>query len=1073
MGTSFYLPMNPARSLRCRCWGLVAVLALSLAGGVSAQSPLSTIRGVVTDTSNAVVPGVGVVVTEAGARVPARSVVSDDRGEFDIRDLKPGTYRLTAELAGFKSFVVDGIVLDSGQVRRIDVTLVVGAATEHVTVEGGSAVITTDSGAVSGSVTSLQYKDAPIVDAIPYPGWQGLLSTLPGVVGQGWNVSIAGQSGNGITMQDDGVQNDRSGTQSVNMNTYDEVRVVTVNNTADQARAASLNSTTKRGSNSFRGMASYKHTNSALGTRNFFAPEKDPYKFHDAYVEVGGPIIRDRTFFYVGWTHLEVPASSFQLASVPSSRMRGGDFSQLNRQLVDPLTGNPFPNNLIPPNRINPTSQRVQNLYIPEPNFGGADQLTNNHGYQFPYPDDYFRADYPTFRVDQNMTGKNSMFFRYMYYYSPYVLPNALPGFARTRTRYHDKGVFSDTHVFSPTVLNTLRFGFSGNVVKDGITVDGFTPPRGNEAVAAIGLQGVNPRGLGGAGFPRMDISGLTSLQTVPGGVPDDAYDWSVDDAVTWAAGRHVWKFGFQYYDFNSFRSVVEEGTYGSFQFDGTYTGIGYADFLLGIPFRSIRRNPLQDRWLRAGELGLFVMDTFRPTRNLTLDYGLRWDYFSSPSYDDGLQFNWDPDTGNVIIPQEALSSVSPLYPKTITIQAGEVIPEAKRTNFRPRLNVAYSLRDDLVLRGGYGLYTERLSPFARANGGGPFDIQETYFNRIDNGQPLFTFPNPFPGSLAEALVPSQSVSGYPTQVNNGVIHQFNLSTEKQIANVGLRLSYVGSRSRSLNYTLNINKPEPSPIRFTADRRPYPQFVGTSFVRDDGRSNYDSLQVEAVRRTGVVTFNANYTWSSSLQNFLNTENPYDVTSHWGQEGANPRHRAVVTTITELPWGRGQRFLSDAPAVVDQILGGWKLQTISYLASGKYFSPSFSGADPSGTNTSGGLPDRICDGNFPPDQRTIERWFDPTCFAVPQAGRFGNSGVNVLQGPGLHVHHLALVKRFRIDEGLTLTYNAAVSNLFNKPHFSFPRNNISTANPGQITSTPGWSAENESERRVSMLLRLEW
>lgn len=1073
MGTPHHLPTKPARSLRCRCWGLVPVLALSLAAGVSAQSPLSTIRGVVTDTSNAVVPGVGVVVTEAGAKVPARSVVSDDRGEFVIRDLKPGTYRLTAELAGFKSFVVDGIVLDSGQVRRIDVALVVGAATEHVTVEGGSAVITTDSGAVSGSVTSLQYKDAPIVDAIPYPGWQGLLSTLPGVVGQGWNVSIAGQSGNGITLQDDGVQNDRSGTQSVNMNTYDEVRVVTVNNTADQARAASLNATTKRGSNIFRGMASYKHTTSALGAANFFAPEKAPYKFHDAYAEVGGPIIGDRTFFYVGWTHLEVPASSFQRASVPSSRMRQGDFSQFTRQLVDPLTGSPFPNNRIPPNRISLISQKVQDLYIPEPNLGGADALTNNHGYRFPYPDDYYRADYPTFRVDHNLAEKNSMFFRYMYYYSPYVLPNALPGFARTRTRYHDKGVFSDTHIFSPRVLNTLRFGFSGNVVKDGLTVDGFTPPLGNEAVAAIGLQGVNPRGLEAAGFPRMDISGLTTLQTTPGGVPDDAYDWSLDNAMTWATGRHVWKFGFQYYDFNSFRSVVEEGTYGSFQFDGTYTGIGYADFLLGIPFRSIRRDPLQDRWLRAGELGLFVMDTFRPTPNLTLDYGLRWDSFSSPSYDDGLQFNWDRDTGNVIIPQEALSSVSPLYPKTIAIQAGEVIPEAKRSNFRPRLNMAYSLRDDLVLRGGYGLYTERLSPFARVNGGGPFDIQETYFNRIENGQPLFTFPNPFPGSLAEARVPSQSVSGYPTQVNNGVIHQFNLSTEKQIANVGLRLSYVGSRSRGLNYTLNINKPEPSRIPFTADRRPYPQFVGTSFVREDGRSNYDSLQVEAVRRTGVVTFNANYTWASSLHNFLNTENPYDVTSRWGRDGANPRHRAVVTTMIELPWGRGQRFLSDAPAVVDQILGGWKLQTISYLASGKYFSPSFSGADPSGTNTSGGLPDRICDGNFPPGQRTVEQWFDPSCFAVPQAGRFGNSGVNVLQGRGLNVHHLALVKRFRVNQGLTLTYNVGVSNLFNRPHFSFPRNNISTSNPGRITSTPGWSAENESERRVSMLLRIEW
>jgi hypothetical protein len=1064
---------SQAIALRWQCGAFVLILGLVLAPGVRGQSALSTIRGTVVDSSDAVVPGVAVVVTEVSTNVRARSVVSDDRGNYEIPDLKPGIYRLTAELAGFKSFIAEGLVLDSGQVRRIDVALEIGEATEHVTVESGSAVITTDTGTVSGSVTSLHYKDAPIVDVIPYPGWQGMLSTLPGVVGQGWNVSIAGQSGTGITLQDDGVQNDRSGNQSVNMNTYEEVKVVTVNNTADQARAASLNTTTKRGSNTFRGTAYYKHTNSSLGARSFFAPEKTPYKFHDAYVELGGPIIRDRTFFYVGWTHIDVPASSFPIASVPTQRMRQGDFSQFSQQIVDPLTGEPFRNNRIPANRINPTSRQVQDLYLPEPNLGGADELTNNHGYLFPYPDDYFLADYPTFRVDHNLTGNNSMFFRYMYYYSPYVLANDLPGFARTRTRYHDKAVFSDTHVFSSSLLNTFRFGLNGNDVKDGITVDGFTPPFGNEAVSAIGLLGVNPNGLQGAGFPRMDIAGLTSLQTPPGGILEDGYDWSLDNAVTWATGRHVVKFGVQYNDFNTFRAVVEEGTYGAFEFDGTYTGIGYADFLLGIPFSSARRDPLQDRWRRASELGLYVMDTFRLASNLTVDYGLRWDYFASPSYSDGLQYNWDPQTGNVIVPQEALSSVAALYPDPITVQAGDVVPNAQKSNFRPRLGVAYRLRNDLVLRGGYGVYTERLSPFARANGGGPFDIEETYFNRIENGRPLFSFPNPFPDTLAEASVPSQSVSGYPMTVHNGYIHQFNVSVEKQIANVGLRLSYVGSRGRGLNYTLNINKPEPSLVPFSSERRPYPQLVEASFVREDGASNYDSLQVEAVRRAGLITFNANYTWSSSLQNFLNTENPYDVTSHWSRDASNPRHRAVISTMIELPWGRGQRFLSNAPAVVDQILGGWRLQTISYLASGKYFSPGFSGFDPSGTNTSGGLPDRVCDGNLPRSDRAIERWFDTSCFAVPPAGRFGNSGVNVLEGPGLNVHHLSLVKRFRLNERFTLTYNAAVSNLFNHPHFDTPRSDISTSNPGQITSTPGWSAENESERRISMLLRLEW
>src|SRR5690606_29279764 len=218
-----------------------------------------------------------------------------------------------------------------------------------------------------------------------------------------------------------------------------------------------------------------------------------------------------------------------------------------------------------------------------------------------------------------------------------------------------------------------------------------------------------------------------------------------------------------------------------------------------------------------------------------------------------------------------------------------------------------------------------------------------------------FAFPNPFPASLASANIPSQSVSGYPLDTSNGEIHQFNVSLEKQVSDIGIRLSYVGSRSRNLNYDLSINKPEPSLIPFAPSRRPYPQFVGTSFIRNDGKSNYDSMQLEVRRRTGWFTFNGNYTWSSNLHNFLKTENPYDVTSHWSRDDFNPRHRAVITTIVELPWGHGRRFLSQTSSFVNAILGGWKLQTMSYFATGKYFSPRFSGLDPSGTNTVGGLP----------------------------------------------------------------------------------------------------------------------
>lgn len=1047
-------------------WGAMIPLA--------GQSTLSTIRGTVQDQSRAVVPGAEVSATEVTTNIRARTVITDDNGNYEIPDLKSGIYRLTVELPGFKTYVADRIVLESAQTRRIDVILQVGEATEEVTVEEGLAVITTEGGSITSGIESEVYKDVPLVDV--YPGPLSMLSTLPGIQGTGWVVAIGGQDNDQISQANDGIINDRTGNQGANMNMYEEVKVIAVNNTADQSRVASYNAISKSGTNAFHGHIFYKHVNSALNAREFFEPRKPVFLFHEWQAEASGPIFKDKTFFYGAWFSERFPAGSFKRATVPTLQMRQGDFSQFSKPIVDPLTGEPFPNNQIPASRLSSTALKTQELYIPPPNLGGPDTFTNNLGFEFPYPSDKFQTDIFSYRVDHKLTDRNTIFFRHMFNKVPYVLARELPAFSWTRRRSYSKAVISDTHVFSPAVVNTFRFGWNGNYMLDGDTVDGFTPPRGDEAVAAIGLQGVNPRGLSAQGFPRMDISGMSRLFTTAGGIRDDHFDYQFEDSLTWATGRHVWKFGVQFLLFNDFDAIVDEGTYGRFTFNGRFTGNAYADFLLGLPSMSRRLDPLVPREMDNHELGLYFMDTFKLTPNLTLDYGLRWDYYASPTLKDGLQYNWDPATGNVIVPDSALSSVSPLYPANINIVTGDVVPSPDKSNFRPRIGVAYRLADDMVVRGGYGVFTERTdnSYFDRVQGGGPFEIAETYFNEIVNGQPLFPFPNPFPASLGAAAIPSQSISGFPMSTNNGAIHQFNLSVEKQVGGYGLRASYIGSRSRGLNYSLNLNKPRPSLIPFSTNRRPYPQFVSASVIREDGASNYDSLQLEVKKRVGAFNFNAHYTFSSNLHNFLNRENPYDVTSHWSHDDFNQRHRAVVITMTDLPWGRGRRFLSDAPALLDHFVGGWRLTTISYFATGSHFSPSFSGSDPSNTNTFGGLPDRVADGNLSRGERSVERWFDPAAFAVPPAGRFGNSAANVLVGPGMNVHHMSLAKRFQITEGIMLTYTIGASNLFNHPHFRAPRSNISTPGTGELfQGIPDYVAEKHAARRFQMKLRLEW
>jgi hypothetical protein len=403
-----------------------------------------------------------------------------------------------------------------------------------------------------------------------------------------------------------------------------------------------------------------------------------------------------------------------------------------------------------------------------------------------------------------------------------------------------------------------------------------------------------------------------------------------------------------------------------------------------------------------------------------------------------------------VIVPQEGLKSVSPLYPvNTIKIVTGEAGDHPSNANFAPRLGVAWRpLGENFVVRGGYGMYTETLGRFARLQGGGPYQIQETLFNAIQNGQPLFAMPNPFPTGAGQ--IPSQSVSGFDTDTKNGRIHQFNLTLERQIRDVGFRLTYMGSRSRGLNYGLGINKPQPSLIPFTQSRRPYPQFVGASYTLTDGAANFNALTFQGQRKVGQVLFDGHWTWASNYGKGP-LENPY-APLVWSRDPNTVRHRVVLNTIWHLPFGKGRHFLSGVPGAVNQVVGGWQLYWIAFFETGQFFSPGFSGADPSNTNTSGGLPDRIANGNLPPGERQLNRWFDTSAFVRPPAGRFGNSGPNILEGPGLHLHDLTLGKTFPITERFRFTFLAACQNLMNHANFENPGANISAPSTLGVVST---------------------
>ncbi len=248
-----------------------------------------------------------------------------------------------------------------------------------------------------------------------------------------------------------------------------------------------------------------------------------------------------------------------------------------------------------------------------------------------------------------------------------------------------------------------------------------------------------------------------------------------------------------------------------------------------------------------------------------------------------------------------------------------------------PRIGFAYRLDDKTVIRGGYGIFNEFLGSLSRVNGGGPFEIAETYTNSVTNGVPFFQMPNPFPTSLVTAEIPSQSVTAYPMKTKNGQIHQFNVSVERQIGDIGLRLSYIGSRNRNMNYGIGTNIPEPSLIPFSDDRRPYPQFVDTGEYRTNGAQNYNSMSFAANRRVGWVTFDAHWTWAHGMDNTLNTQNPY-ASLYWNRDFL-ASHRVAINTMLQLPFGRGKRYGQNISPAADQIIGGWNITWVAYFQNG--------------------------------------------------------------------------------------------------------------------------------------------
>jgi hypothetical protein len=1078
------------------------------------QSTFGSITGTVTDKSSAAVPGASIVVTSEGTGVIRRATAGSD-GVYTVNDLLPGAYRIEVEAKGFSPLDRRGISLDANRVVNVDVQMTVGSASTRVEVVASAPIINTETPTTSYLKTVDHLMEMPALVRQTNSN-EGFAIYNPGVgVNQSGNFYA-----NGVRQIDNYLSNDGivemsdpdtigGGPIAPDLDSIAEISYILSNAPAEFKSPVDFTTVTKSGTNQLHGSAYYDYNGAALNARNFFSSTVPARVYNDYAVHAGGPIRKNKTFFFAAFEDSSNHLASLINASAPLVPWRTGDFSGLLPKTVlkDPSTGQPFPNNQIPQSRINATSLKAQSFFFPLPNFGSPATQSGNYRAQDPVTQVFKVVDG---RIDHNFSEHDVVFGRGTYRRYPIVnWGNFLPPVGEyNQLRTDSTAVFSWTHTFSPSLLNEFRTGYARNRSILSPTLVG------SDILNQIGLQGVPTTGI--HDVPVFSITGIQSTSQSNYQINlGTNFQWT--DNVSWTHGAHSFKFGFDaiYDQIGGFS--LPNTVYGTFTFTGVYTGQAYADFLLGIPQSTGQTAPTPERYARGTMWNMYAQDQWKITSRLTASYGLRYE-LQGPYYDNlGRIFAFDPKNSALVVPDNGISEVSPLFPKNIKIetatQAGYPNPALVRfpkDNFYPRIGLAYKLTADgkTSIRSGYGIFGNTIyGGLAYNSVGGPFAGSETFFNSISpNGTPLLTFPNPFV-SNAGTVTALQNVAGFNPNIRTPYTQQWNVTLERQFHSVGLSLAYIGAQSIALLYGRNLNQPPASTTKFSGYLNP--AFNTITWKENGGTESYNSLQASAVKNLGQgLTFSTGWTWARDLTDVPDndnivtgfaTPNSYNLRADRGNNTFTPIQRYYGDVVYALPIGAHQPFLNTLPHWADAALGGWRVSSVVTLQTGLFYSPYFTaGFDPSNTNTLGGRPDRIAGVSLtPPGGPTANGWFNAAAFKIPgcpdanpvcpnpvSPGRFGNAGLDILQGPSMKNADIALMKDFAIHERFKVQFQAVFANAFNHPSFARPCSLVmngecyadisSPATVGHITATDAsYLKGSQASRNINFALRIRF
>jgi outer membrane receptor protein involved in Fe transport len=1083
----------------------------------------SQITGAITDKSGASVAGAKVTATNVDTQV-SRDTMTNESGAYNISLLQPGKYVVTISKDGFKGLKQENLTLEVNAVVRLDLQLELGAVTESVTVSAAPPLIESENSSLGQIVEQRQVAELPLNGR----NFVQLATLGPGVTGVGFGASGTIMSGTRPDDQRpgselfsngnregsnnfliDGIDNNERLTVSITLRpsveAVREFKIQTNLFSADQGRnpGATVNVVTKSGSNDLHGAAYDFIRNDNLDAKNYFtAPgAKKPQLAQNQFgAAIGGPIIKNKLFFfgnYEGYRRRqEVPF----LGTVPTADMKAGNFSAI-RNIFDPFslraapgttsgfTRDPYPNRTIPRSAFDSVTTRLIDA-MPLPTSAG---IVNNYTVAPKQAQNWNQADG---RVDYNLSPTSFLFGRYSFQNTDTIRPAT---FAPTNVRGISKPVslsnedtFAGTSAqkaihtninysktLTPALLMELKAGFQRFSLD--FLAAGAEP--GARLGEELGVKNSNqgPRADGLPIFSPAGYFGFGHTRSLPILRRENSYQYAA--SFSWTRGRHNVKWGGDMIRRQISEFQTNRGN-GRFNFSNTFsndpnnqggTGDAMASALLGVANTIEQDFTLVFPGMRGWENSLYIQDDWKVSDKLTLNFGLRYEYFSPFSEVANRLANFNIVTGKLMVAGRNTDEYLGVKPY--------------RKAFAPRLGFAYKVRKSTVLRGGAGIFFG-----TQGNGGAamrlfrqaPFgpvqtvDINTLGANprRVQDG-----FDPLLPQNIDDLTAnPRGALISVDSQFRPSATYQINLQLQQELkGNLVFKVGYVGNLNRFLDYTFDANQPDPGPGTVLS-RRPFrnlsPNVQGITYAVADGRANYHALQSTLERRfANGLSFISAYTWSHSIDNVPNAFGgaangpiPQDIRYRnvdRGSSGFDIRHRFTHSMNYELPFGKGQKFNIDNK-VLNVIAGGWQTNMIFTRQTGLPYTPTL---NVSVSNAGSSRPNVNRAPRFTSGDRAL--WFDTSfggadaTWSAPATFTYGNAGRNILYGPGRTNWDFSIFKNFSLTERFKFQYRTEFFNLFNTPQFGLPNAAVGNPGAGAITSLSG------NNRQVQMALRFSF